>query len=262
MRAYVKQQKTYSEGVLDDIARSMGPQQITITGVPDTCHFTRVLVAADYRMKRIGMQPQSSPLPQLPSFLELLAQSRVKLTNMMPRWWLACHYDPLARSEDGLAWELRGKGVKVMTEDDFVNDGGEVTVTGKQNPIAVRWAETMNEHYDALSLKDAVFGQLRNLMDMCVVAALMDKEELLQRAGCELPILTGDNGDFLMEPWNPPKSVATQCSSMKRGREYIITASGGVQIEAYRYAAQSETRAEVAEMRDKTAHQADRWWWN
>ena len=39
---------------------------------------------------------------------------------MMPRWWLACDYEPLARSEDGLAWELRGNGVQAKTEDSLV----------------------------------------------------------------------------------------------------------------------------------------------
>ena len=136
----------------------------------------------------------------------------------------------------GLAWELRGPGVKVMTEDDFVTDQGDVTTTGEQNPIAARWAEAMNQNYEKLSAKQPVFGQLRNLMDLCVIAALIDQEQLLDRAGCELPIMTGENGDFLPESWNPPKTVSSQCSVMKRGSEYIITASGGVQINAYRNA--------------------------
>ena len=240
MREYVARQKSFAPAVLDGMAQSMGPQRITIAGVPDTSHFAQVLVAADYRMKRIGMQLEDSPLPELPSFLQLLSQSRVKLTNMMPRWWLACSYEPLARSDDGLAWELRGSGVKVMTEDDYVSDQGQVAVTGKQNPIAARWAELMTQYYDQLSAKDAIFGQLRNVMDLCVIAALLDQEQLLTRAGCELPCLSGASGEFQMESWPAPKTVSTQCSVIKRGRDYLITASGGVQIDAYRYAARSE----------------------
>jgi len=33
--------------------------------------------------------------------------------------------------------------------------------------------------------------------------------------------------------WNKPKTVATQCSYIKMGRRYVITASGGVEIEAW-----------------------------
>ncbi len=262
MREYVKRQRRFAPNVLDGIAQSLGAQQVTITGVSDTSHFARVLVAADYRMKRIGMQLEHSPVPELPSFLELLAQSRFTPKNMMPRWWLACNYEPLARDADGLAWQLRGQGVKVMTEDDFVSDQGQANQTGDRNPIAVRWAELMNEHYGDLVEKQAVFGQLRNVMDLCIIAALIDQQQLLQKAGCALPILTGKNGDFAQEAWNPPKTISTQCSVIKRGNDYIITASGGVQIDAYRYARESEANSEVTKLRTQTTHQADRWWWN
>ncbi|HEX6259402.1 MAG TPA: DUF1598 domain-containing protein, partial [Woeseiaceae bacterium] len=260
-RAFIKKQKRFQPQVVAAMEQQLGPQQITISGVPETSHFARVLVAADYRMKRIAMRLEPSPLEELPSFLDLLAGSRAKLTNMMPRWWLACDYEPLARSEDGLAWELRGNGVQVKTEDSLIADDGSVTQTGNQNPLAVEWAERMTRHYDALSREEAVFGQLRNLMDMSVVAMLIKHERLLERAGCSLPTLTGKHQDLLVQSWNPPKSVSTQCSFIKRGRDYLITASGGVQIEAARFATQSQVTRHVSEVHSKTPHRADRWWW-
>ena len=262
MRRYVRQQRSFSPQVVDEIARLMGPQQITITGVSDTSHYARVMVAADYRMKRIAMQLEDSPIKGLPSFLQMLAKTRMQLTNMMPRWWLACDYDPLARSDDGLAWELRGRGVKVMTEDDLVTDEGEVTVTGKQNPVAARWADLMTRKYDELARVEPVFGQLRNLMDLSIVAALIDRERMTESAGCHLPILKGENGDFTLEAWNPPKTVATQCSFLKRGREFLITASGGVQIDSWYFASKSQPSKDVGEVKQQNQHVSDSWWWN
>ena len=32
--------------------------------------------------------------------------------HAMPRWWMACNYQPLVRSDDRLVWEFRGPGVK------------------------------------------------------------------------------------------------------------------------------------------------------
>lgn len=262
LRQFVKQQTRFSPRVLDGMERSLGPQQITVTGVPETSHFARVLVAADYRMKRIAMQMDESPLETVPSFLQMLAASRTKLTNMMPRWWLACDYDPLARSDDGLAWELRGRGVKVMTEDDLVEDDGSVTVSGKKSPVAERWAEKITRHYDELSREFTVFAQLRNLMDLSVVAALIEREHLLERAGCELPTLVGENSDFVPRSWNPPKTVSTQCSFIKRGREYLITASGGVQIDSWKYASKSQPSKAVGQLKTQNNHVGDSWWWN
>ncbi len=207
------------------------------------------------------MRLEPTPLASLPSFLDMLAGSRAKLTNMMPRWWLACDYEPLARSEDGLAWELRGQGVQCKTEDDLVANDGTVTPTGRQSPIAARWASEMTRQYDELSERDPVFGQLRNLMDLSVIAALIKREQLMERAGCSLPTLTGQNHDFVLQAWNPPKTVATVCSFIKRGREYLITASGGVQIDAWRYAAQSQVSPHVGQIHASTPHAENRWWW-
>ena len=262
MQRYVARQQRFTPGVLKGIAESLGPQRITIAGVPDTSHFARTLVSADYRMKRIAMQLDESPLAELPSFLQMLSDSRVKVTNMMPRWWLACDYEPLARSDDGLSWELRGRGVKVMTEDSLVEADGSFTPTGKQNPIAVKWADQMTQHYGELSREEPVFGQLRNLMDLSVIAALVQKEGLLELANCHLPILTGENGDFAMEAWNPPKTVASECSFIKRGREYLITASGGVLINSWKYASRSQESKAVGQLKSEQKHVDDNWWWN
>ena len=261
MRKFVKQQKRFSPQAIDGIANALGPQQVTVSGVSESSHFARVLVAADYRMKRLAMQLDESPLPEMPSFLQMLAKSRFRLTNMMPRWWLACEYEPMARSNDGLAWELRGPGVQIKTEDDLVTDDGTVQNSGRQNPIAAKWANNMTRNYDQLSVKEAVFAQLRNLMDLSVLAALIEHEQLTDRAGLSLPILFGTQAEFAIPSWNPPKSVATECSFVKRGRDYLITASGGVEIDPFRYASQSQVSPRTAEVRKQTAVPNKQWWW-
>ena len=40
----------------------LGPQRITVTGVPETSHLARVLVAADFRMKRLAMDFEPAPV--------------------------------------------------------------------------------------------------------------------------------------------------------------------------------------------------------
>jgi hypothetical protein len=260
---FMKSQKTFTPAVLDGIASALGKQTITITGVPETSRFARMLTASDYKMKRIAMHLEDSPVPELPSFLDMMKKGGAKLGNMMPRWWMACNYEPLARSEDGLAWELRGPGVKVMTEDDFISTDGKATATGKVNPMAKEWADLMTKHYDKLAVKEPVFGDLRNLMDLCVVAALIQKEGLQQKANLDLPTLQGTGSKFELVYWHAPKTVATQCSFVKRGSEYIITASGGVEIDSWQVASKSIPNAEIGQLRSKaTAKDASSLWWN
>ena len=94
-------------------------------------------------------------------------------------------YDPLRRDADGLAWELRGQGVQCLTEQEFLNDAGQKQRTGQADPTAQKWADTFTEKFDELAREDSSFGQLRNVMDLAVVGALLVKEGLLERSGLD-----------------------------------------------------------------------------
>ena len=242
--------------------KALGAQKITITGVPDTTRFARMLFCSDYHMKRIAMKLDASPVKGLPSYVDMLKSSGAKPANMMPRWWLACNYEPLAKSEDGLAWEIRGPGVKVMTEDELIGDDGSAKGTGKANPTAQKWADLMTEKYDELSVKEPVFGELRNLMDLCVVAALITKEDMLAKAKLEIPAIAAKDSKMELTHWHAPKSVPTQVSATRGGGEVIITASGGVEITSWQVADKSVENAAVSEVRTKSAAKAGSLWWN
>jgi hypothetical protein len=176
--------------------------------------------------------------------------------NMMPRWWLACDYEPLAKSADGLAYQLRGKGVKVMTEDEIITNG-KVAGSGKTSDAAQKWADTMTSKYDELSVAEPVFGELRNVMDLCVISALIAKEDLLGKANLSLPTLTGSDSKLEPAKWNAPTSVSTQCSVTHKGREFIITASGGVEINSWAIADKTVESSTVSEIRQKAAPKSE-----
>lgn len=256
-------QKIFNPAIVGAIEKAFGDQAITVSGAPETSHFACVLVAADYKMKRIGMKLEPSPVKGLVSFIDM---APTRLDNMMPRWWMACNYEPLGRSEDGLAWELRGQGVKVQTEDEFVNNAaGTVRGTGKASPAAQKWSDQFTAKYDELAVQEPVFGELRNVMDMCVIAALFAKENLAAKAKCELPQLTSTSGRTTLEKWNAPKKVATQSSALKKGNNWIITASGGVSINSWEAADKAEVLPAISTTRDKAkavAGAAETMWWN
>jgi hypothetical protein len=242
---------------------AFGRQQVTIQGVPETSHFARVLLAADYRMKRIAMKLDPTPLPALKSYLDIISnQSARAIANARPRWWLACNYEPLAASKDGLAWELRGQGVKAMTEDEVITPDGKRVETGKTSRAAQEWANLMTKQYDALSGRDTVFAELRNLMDMSVVAALIQKEQLAEKAGLRIPLLLETNSEMKIGSGNAPKSVDPQISYLRGRDAFIVTASGGVAVESWQVADKKEIVAEVAQVREKAARNERKslWW--
>jgi hypothetical protein len=241
--------------------KALGPQQITLTGVPATSHMARILVSSDYHMKRLGMNLDPSPVKGLPSFIDMLKRDNSG-EHPTPRWWLECDYEPLGRSEDGLAFELRGRGVKCMSEDEVVDAQGKVTGKGSATGPVQHWAELMTAHYDELSVKDAAFGELRNVMDMCVISALIAKEQLLAKAGCELPTLWSQQSKLGVAAMNVPKEVETLCSSVKHGNSLIVM-SGGVQIGSWQVADKMETRPAMTQVHSKAkANGTSTVWWN
>lgn len=257
--ALLRELKVFDASVPARIEQAMGPQQITLTGVDPTSHFARVLVAADYRMKRYGMNIEEAPVKGLLSFIDMSGKGG---GNMMPRWWMACNYEGVGKSDDGLAWQLKGQGVKVMTEQDFI-DNGKVSGTGKKDAIAQKWADTFTAKYDELSTKDIVFGELRNLFDMCIISAIIDKEGLLEKASCQLPLLMNKDSMLMTDSWNPPKTVGTISSATKKGRQWVITASGGVQIESWQVAETAKVDENMKAIRTKASQpEGAAWWWN
>lgn len=243
---------------LNAIKKALGLQAITITGVSGSSRLARVLVSADYQMKRLAMDLTASPVKGMPSYMDLLSKSGGLNSEAMPRFWLACNYEPLAKSQDGLAWQLRGAGVKAETGGDIYSADGSRTDTGKASPLGQEWANSMTKNYDAISKEMPIFGELRNVMDLCVISALMRRENLMAKAGCELPLLTSSASELQPSVLPVPKTTPTIVSTAKK----LVQASGGVQIDAFGAAEKSETVAAVQDIRTQiVAADTKKWWW-
>ena len=246
-------------GLEPAMREAFGPQLIKLTGVAKDSHYARTLVAADYQMKRIAMALEKAPIDGLPSYLNIAKGQRTS-ANSNPRWWMACNYEALSRTEDKLAWKLVGQGVKTLTENDVISKTGEATPANQIDPLAQKWADTMTGRYDALSQAQSVFGELRNCIDLSVVATLIVQERLAEKAGCDLSTLLGA---VETEKYNIPQTVEPQCSFVRGRSGWVVTASGGVDVNAFEIVEKQVTTPELAEVRNrKPSADAIRWWWN
>ena len=258
---FMKSQTAISRQVVEGIEQALGPQTITVSGVPQTSRFATVMVSADYRMKRIAMNFDASPVKGLPSYLEMVPASSRKAE--MPRWWLAPKYEPLLKDEDGLAWQIRGPGVQCMTEEEVLTAGGKKQKTGRTGTPAHRWAALMTEKFGDLAAKEPIFAELRNCIDVAIVGALIDQQDLATKAGFPMSLLL-DDGQLVIDSYNPPKQVATQASVIKKGNNWIISASGGIQFQPWELIQNPSESNELAAAKSKTetATTAQHWWWN
>lgn len=248
-------------GVVETIEDTLGLQTINVTGIPADSHFARVIVAADYKMKRLAMNLDKAPVAGMPSYMEMIGAGPKGMNNMLPRWWLAPNYDSLLTDGNGTAYEFRTAGVKCVAEEDFLTATGARERQAKAGGPIKKWADTMTAKYEDLAAKDVVFGQLRNCIDLAVVAALITKEGLEDRAGHSFSLLR--NADRLpSEQFNAPKHVPSKASVMVKRGSWVISASGGVQIESWALLDRAEPAESVAPARQAAAASGTTWWWN
>ncbi|WP_197525074.1 DUF1598 domain-containing protein [Botrimarina hoheduenensis] len=241
------------------LEQAIGQQVITISGTPSTSHFARSLVAADFRMKRLAMGFEPAPIAGLPSYLDLI-QRMPRSSSMLPRWWLATNYQPLAKDNQGLAWELRGQGVKCLAEQDYIDADGKAQRGAKAGGDASRWADRLTENFEDLSAQDSAFGQVRNAFDVAVVGALLLKEGLWDASGLVARQL---NEEYVLEAYEAPEAVATKAAFVKKRGGWVISASGGVQV--YPWLVANETVTENERLTNVStravAPEGAGWWW-
>ena len=242
------------------IEQALGPQTITVTGVPATSRFAHLLIAADYKMKRLGMKMDEPLVTGLPSYLDLASAGPAGLANAFPRWWLAPNYDTVLRDQAGLSWKFSG-GVKCLAAEDFFASN-QKTQTAKASPAAQKWAENMTKKYEELAKKDTVFAELNGCIDLAIVGTLIAKENLLSKAELTLAALT-DPKEFAVQELHPAKTIATQASFVKKGSNWLISASGGVQIQPWEIVGQSKQDDQISTARKAApAGKPDAWWWD
>jgi hypothetical protein len=116
----------------------------------------------------------------------------------------------------------------------------------------------MTEKYEELAKVDSSFGQLRNIMDLAVIGALIEKERLLDIANLQLPRLMAQERQ---DQYAAPKQTPTKVSATKKGRQWVMTASGGVEMLPWHIASETETVESIGEVREELAASPDQFWW-
>ena len=222
-----------AQAVFRGMEEALGPQTVRVGGVPADSRFARVLVAADFRMKRIGMGLEPSGLTELPSYLSMIPVGGK--ATALPRFWLEAEYDPIARDADELAWRLTGRRMKCVTETDRMDQGAVARGRGQADPAAQRWCAAMTRHYDRLAAVHPVFAELENCVDLAVVAALIHDRQLADRAGLDLgPLL--DETLLTLPVYEAATTVPTIATGIRRGTTWVVAASGGILFQPWQFA--------------------------
>lgn len=201
-----------------------GNHVVEINGVPRDSRFARLLVAADYKMKQIGLGHETAPISGIKSYVSYINPS-TRHTSVTPRFWFAPEYETITFDSKKQVWHLGPVKVKTLTEDQYTDSRTNTRrASGRTDVAAQRWCDAMNRHFNKLADRDPTFGELKNCMQIALSVALIHREGLLETAQCKLPTFT-ENAFLKLPVYSVPRFVAAK--SIIHGN---IVACGGVEI--------------------------------
>jgi len=255
---------------LEELRQTVGLQDVTFKGIDPATHVARVLLEADHHMKLVGIGLEEGTVA-VPSYLDLIEVPRGQAPPPLGvmRWWFTMNYRALLVSPQRDAFHLRGQGVRVQSENEFLTDSGGRVQTGRSDDLNQRFAHNFTADFEALTQKYPVYAELQNIFDLALICALLEAEDLAEQVGWHMTCF-GDPEAFVVSTARPPLAVETVINHRVINRKHIVAAvSGGVRLDPSQLVARSAHASDRTGELGSQHHgagpeerPADIWWWD
>ena len=244
----------------------LGMQNVRVWGVNPESHFAEALVEADYRMKLISLGLENPKVRGLISHLRMVGTGG----NSIQRWWFTPLYDTFNTTNDHNAFQFAGQRAQLMSQEEQVGSQGQRSDAPFTRVSTKKFSKLFTDKFPDLAKKSPIFAELQNLIDLAVLAALMKKEGLPQKAEWRMSLFL-DQQRAKTQKGNAPREVPTAVSYRKVRRGMIVgLIGGGVTINAtatvrsIRYKTDAAARLDgihQAAMK-KDGPKQHPWWWD
>ena len=213
--------------IIRNLREALGHQNVTVKGISPKTHFAQVLVEADYRMKLIGIGLEH-PTAKISSYVANTKPGSVS-RNAMQRWYFTPNYDCVKVSEDSLAMQLVGDGVKLIGENEMVTQAGGRVQSNTTSRASNLFTTTFTKKYGELSKYTPVYAQMRNLIDMLIASAYIHEQDMYSQSNWDLGVFADEEG-YPVENYMAPERVETAVNAVWKGRTLMTPIGGGVSI--------------------------------
>lgn len=254
-----------TQTIVNGLRTSLGYQKVSINGVSAKSHFAQVMVEADYRMKLIGIGLEQPPVKMI-SYVDRAKPGDIS-RNAMQRWYFTPDYQCVRVSDDKLAMELVGDGVKLVGEDEMVTASGQRRAAGRGNKASQDFVAGFTRKYPQLAERSPVYAELRNLVDLAIAAAYIQEQDYYTKAGWKMEFF-GDEKAFPVESYSVPQTVETAVNALWRGNTLVTPVGGGVTMQPTQALDAdnllSDENGKVTKLREQVAPNLEggQWWWD
>lgn len=230
------------------LQEAWGPQDAVTGGVPTNTRFNKVMVDADWEMKRLSLGLSDPEIEKFPTYIDLEFQDlrrrvlaegvNARKPDGGSRFWFFPAYTEFAHSEKRDAIEIPGDPVQLLTESHFRNIAQARQIALEPSAAAKEFVGAFTKNYTALAQKNPLFADLRNLFDWVAVVRLILMLDAPQRIGWDLAFL-GQRYPIaeLQVPGTMPGQVALRHAEVKIAQglvSLVFPARGGVSIDLER----------------------------
>jgi len=247
------------------MAKILGNQVVTVAGVPADSHFALAMVEADIRMKHISIGIEKVKVPRFKSHLAMMRPGG----NSIQRWWFVPLYAGLTATETGDAYQLAGQRAQLLSQEELVDAAGNRFNAAQTRVSTETYARHFTEKYPELAEAVPAFAQLQNLMDLSILSALFEQEQLPERIDWKMRRVL-DPELAKIKTYNVAKAVPSSFNYKMAGRNMVVgLIAGGVRINLPKMLQQMNRQTDTGGLGDKRQaalanknRVRTRWWWD
>ena len=226
------------------LQQAWGEQDAISGGVPQDTRFHKVMVDADWQMKRISLGLLKTAL-QMAAYVDLefrdlerrvrSAGARARKPPGGSRFWFYPAYSEFARSDDSGAVEIPDQAVGLLTESHFLTLGQNPRALPNPSPAARQFAEAFSANYSAIANDQPIYAYLRNLFDWVAIARIIQLLGIPGRIGWDLGFVrSGFPVQRVPTPRTMPGLVAVRHGQIQTPQgiaDLVFPARGGVAMD-------------------------------
>jgi hypothetical protein len=175
------------------LEQAWGVQDAVTGGVPPDTRFNKVMVDADWEMKRISLGRSDPGIADFPTYVDLEfddLRGRVEAEGVRARkppggsrFWFFPAYADFARTEKFDAVAIPDDPVELLTESHFRNLAQGKQIAQEPTAAARQFVAAFTEHYQAIAQANPLYAELRNLFDWVAIVRLIRLIDVPRRLG-------------------------------------------------------------------------------
>ncbi len=237
----------------------LGNWNVSVFGVPEFSHMAASLVEADYALKRLTTGDENPQVRGFKSYLSLMRPN----ADSMRRWWFSPKYDAIETDAEQTAWRLSGPRLQVSAQDEIVDASGNRQDAPATHVSLEKYAQQFTEKIPALAEKVAAIAQLQNIVDLLLVAAIVERSRNENRLHRQ-PLVFDDEQRLPLHEFGIPKETPSIVKVRMAGERIVLgLIAGGVTITPRRILADAKTTTDGdgLALSVGTNHNSS-WWWD